>query len=322
MDATGQVAVIDIRNVMREKIERWWLNLIRLYTFHTPVAKGKYRLYQTALDVCRFPPKEIEAKTHDGRCYSLDLTEPMHQSVFFLGEYERAVTDVISSVVAEGDVCLDIGANFGWYTMLLQHLCGGLDTGGEIHAFEPMPDIFTELKRNWKLAGEPENIHLNNLALGDEAKMIDIHRFTNLSSGFSSFSTDGKSEFQTFSVPMTTLNSYLNKENMRDVDFVKIDVEGAELMFLHGATKLFEQKTPPVIMAEMALGTTKGFGYLPNDLIVFMRECAAYEFYALDDFNGALRRITGFAPDDIGANVLCVPENCEPERLQKLKFIK
>ena len=114
---------------MREKIERWWLNLARLYTFHTPVAKGKYRLYQTALDFCRFLPTEIEAKTHDGRRYIINLTDGMHQSVFFLGEYERAVTDIISAVVKKGDVCLDVGANFGWYTTLLSRLCGGANGG-------------------------------------------------------------------------------------------------------------------------------------------------------------------------------------------------
>jgi hypothetical protein len=92
-------------------------------------------------------------------------------------------------------------------------------------------------------------------------------------------------------------------------------------MFLHGATKLFEQKVPPVIMAEMALGTTKGFGYLPNDLIEFMRQRAAYDFYALNDFDGTLRKIDGFAPDDIGANVLCLPGNCDSRRFQQLKFV-
>ena len=301
----------------RRKTELLFLKLIRLYTFHTPIAKGKYRLYQAALDVCRYPPKEIEAATHDGRRYAVDLTDGMHKSVFFLGEYEPPVTDVISSVVKKGDVCLDVGANFGWYTTLLSQLCGG----GEVHAFEPMPDIFGELKHNWTLAGEPKNVRLNNLALGDEAKMIDIHRFTNLSSGFSSFSTDGKGEYETFSVPMVTLDSYLKENKVGNIDFMKIDVEGAELMFLHGALKLFAQKTPPIIMAEMALGTTKGFGYLPNDLIEFMRQRAAYDYYALNDYDGTLEKIEGFAPDDIGANVLCVPKNCEPERLKNLKFV-
>ncbi len=301
---------------MRKTIERLWLNSIRFYTLNTPFPKGKYRLYQTALNLCRYPPAQIETKIRDGRQFRVDLTEEMHQSVFFLGEYERAVTNIISKVVLKSDVCLDVGANFGWYTTLLCRAC----SEGEVHAFEPMPDIFSELKHNCELAGELQNIRLNNLALGDEAKMIDIHRFTDLSSGFSSFSTNGKSNFTTFNIPMITLNSYLLEKKVRDIDFIKIDVEGAELMFLKGATKLFEQKTPPLIMAEMALATTKGFGYLPNDLIEFIRQRAAYEFYAIDEADETLKKIEGFSSEDIGANVLCIPTNCDPKRLKKLTF--
>ncbi len=305
-----------MQQTLRQTIEQLFLKSVRFYTYNTPLAKGKYRLFQAALDLCRFPPEETEATTHDGRRYAVNLTDSMHYGVYFLGEYESAVTDAISAVVKKDDVCLDIGANFGWYTILLQRLC----MAGEVHAFEPMPEIFADLKQNFNLAGEPKNVVLNNLALGDEVKMINIHRFTDLPSGFSSLSSDGKGNFQVFSVPMVTLNSYLDEKKIANVDFIKIDVEGAELMFLNGATKLFEQATPPIIMAEMALGTTKSFGYLPNDLIEFMRQCAAYNFYALDDFNGSLKKIDGFAPDDIGANVLCLPQNCDPKRLQNLKF--
>jgi FkbM family methyltransferase len=301
---------------LRKAIERLLLNSVRFYTFNTPISKGKYRLYQAALDFCRYPPKQLNTTIHDGRRFQIDLSGGMHKSVFFLGEYERAVTDVISSVVRPKDVCLDIGANFGWYTTLLNRIC----TEGEVHAFEPLPDVFEELKQNWKLAGEPKNVFLNKLALGDEVKIINFHRFKNLPSGFSSISTHGKEDFETFSVQMTTLDSYLTENKVGGVDFIKIDVEGAELMFLKGATRLFEQQTPPLIMAEMALGTTKGFGYLPNDLIEFIRERAEYEFYALNDYNGTLRKIEGFSTDDIGANVLCAPKKCELGRLKNLKF--
>lgn len=302
---------------MRKTIERLWLKSVRFYTFNTPIPKGKYRLYQTALDLCRYPPTPIETKIRDGRRFRLHLTEEMHRSVFFLGEYERVVTNIISSVVRPGDVCLDVGANFGWYTTLLGRLCAE----GEVHAFEPLPDIYNELKQNWQLAGEPENVCLNNMALGDEERLIDIHRFVNLSSGFSSFSIDGKDDYETFSVPMTTLNSYLAERKMRDIDFMKIDVEGAELMFLHGATRLFEQRVPPVIMAEMALGTTKNFGYLPNDLIEFISQRAAYDFYAINEFEATMRKIKGFAPDDIGANVLCVPRDGDAGRVRNLNIV-
>lgn len=304
---------------MRETLERIFLKAVRFYTFHTPVAKGKYRLQEKALNFCRRAPREIIARTKDNRVFNVDLTGGMHDRVYFFGEYEPAVSEVISSVVRRGDVCLDIGANFGWFTTLFSKLTGD-DKKASVHAFEPMPDVFKSLETNVRLSRLPSNVRLNNLALGDEIKTVQIHRFDDLPSGYSSLSDMGMENFQTFDVPMTTLDAYLDERKVENIDFIKIDVEGAELMFLRGAIKIFEQKVPPFIIAEMALGTTKGFGYLPNDLIEFIRRHAAYDFYALDEVSFTLEKIEGFAPDEIGANVLCVPQNCDPERLKKLNF--
>ncbi len=134
------------RQVLRERIERLFLKSIRFYTFNTPIKKGKYRLYQTALKLCRYPPTQLEAETHDGRRYSVDLTSGMHETVYFIGEYERAVTELIYSIVRNGDVCLDIGANFGWYTILFHFLIENKKEAeqkkGSVHAFEPNPEVF------------------------------------------------------------------------------------------------------------------------------------------------------------------------------------
>lgn len=304
---------------MRERLERLFLKAVRLYTFNTPVPKGKYRLYETALRKCRAVPREIAAKAADGRNFKVDLTGGMHDSVFFLGEYEPAVSEIVSLVVKRDDVCLDIGANFGWFTTLLSGLVGDGKQAG-VHAFEPMPDIFKELQNNVRLNNSPKNVFLNEMALGDEIKEVAIHRFTDLPNGYSSLSDMGKKNFQTFTVPMKTLNSYLIENKIENVRFVKLDVEGAEMMFLRGATKLFEQTVPPIFIVEMALGTTRGFGYLPNDIIEFFRRQADYAFFALDEVNFVLEEIRGFASEEIGANVLCVPKNCDPSRVEKLKF--
>lgn len=314
-------------NSLREAIEQLFLKSIRFYTFNTPIPKGKYRLYQSALKICRYPPTNIKTKIQDGREYLVDLTNEMNETVYFLGEYEPSVTQTISSIVKCGDVCLDIGANFGWFTLLFHQLCNNKNKSknetGEVHAFEPMPPVFTALQKNWEIAGEPNNVFLNNLALGDETKEVNLYRFTDLPDGYSSLSNGmDKNNFKTFTVQMTTLNSYLTSRKINEVNFVKLDIEGAELMFLKGATKLFLQKTPPIFMVEMALGTTKNFGYLPNDLIEFIRQHADYNFYALNDYDLSLHKIDGIAPEEIGAHVLCVPANCDSSRLELLNIVE
>ncbi len=314
-------------NSFRETIEQLFLKSVRFYTFNTPILKGRYRLYEAALKICRYPPTNVETKAQDGRRYLVDLTSGMHETVYFLGEYEPAVTQTISSIVKSGDVCLDVGANFGWFTILMHRLCSHKNQTkngtGKVHAFEPMPPVFDTLQKNREIAGQPKDVFLNNLALGDETKEVNLYRFTNLPNGFSSLSNEmDKDDVKTFPVQMITLNSYLTDRKINEVNFIKLDVEGAELMFLKGATDLFLQKNPPIFIVEMALGTTKNFGYLPNDLIEFIRQHADYNFYALNEYDFSLHKIDGFAPEDIGANVLCVPANCESSRLEKLNIVE
>ena len=59
---------------------------------------------------------------------------------------------------------------------------------------------------------------------------------------------------------------------------------------------------------EMALNQTKSFGYFPDDLIKFLSARADYRFFRIDEVNERLIEINGFDHDDVGANVLCVPQ--------------
>lgn len=239
----------------------------------------------------------------------------MQTTVYFLGEYEKVLTEIVISILREGDACLDIGANFGWYTTLFHKYCGG----GEIHAFEPVPLIFEELAENYRLMGSPKNVFINNLALGEKAEELTINLFEGLPSGHASISDHGRKDAISFKCKVVTLDTYLEEKKVPDVNFIKIDIEGAEMMFLKGAEKLFKQKVPPVLLMEMALEQTKNFGYQPNDLVDFIRERAAYDFYKVDEKNSKLVKIEGFEVDDIGANVFCLPIGHYPERFAALQ---
>ncbi|MCU0349980.1 MAG: FkbM family methyltransferase [Flavobacterium sp.] len=299
---------------MQGKLAKNWLNFIRLYTFYSPLRKGKYRLFEFALRQTDELPNEQIVTSTDGRKFKVDLKSGVFDTVFFLGEYERDVTNVIEKVVRQDDVCLDIGANFGWFTTLFHKL-----GASQIHSFEPVPSIFELLNTNINLQNNTKNIFPNNLALGDKFDKVELHLFDNLPIGHASISTQGKENFQSFEAKMVPLNSYLSEKNL-EVNFVKMDIEGAELMCLQGGTNLFKQKTPPMFVIEMALETSKNFGYTPNDLIEFINSQTPYDFYALNQIDLSLKKIEGFKAEEIGANVLCVPKNCYQDRLKFLRI--
>jgi len=296
---------------MRQNIEERLLRLVRLYTLNTPVSKGKYRLFQATLAACKTRPGPVPVRLADGRRFYVDLTTGMQESLYFVGEFERVLTEIAVQLIDAGDVCIDAGANFGWYTSLFS-LHAGLS--GAVHAFEPTPRSFAELKKNYELNGEPNHVFLNDLALGEAAGTVQIHLFDGLTTGHASLAARETVDSTAFDCRMITLDSYLDENRIENVNFLKADVEGGELQLLLGSTRLFDQPVPPIILMEMAAAQTAQFGYHPNDLIEFISEAADYEFFAVNEYNGTARLIERFEDGDIGANVFCIPRNASPDK--------
>jgi FkbM family methyltransferase len=304
----------------REKIDRYLLKLVRTYTYNTPIDKGKHRAYDLALKACRAVPDELLAITKDGRKFKVHLDTGIQNTLFFHGEYETVLTRIIRSLLRNGDVCIDVGANFGWYTTLFRLCCGA---SAQIHSFEPMPPTFAELKANVELMGSPPNVFINHLALGDKPGELSINLFEGLSSGHASLSDQGRDDAVAYRCDVATLDAYLMEKSVDSVNVVKVDIEGAELRFLNGAQKLFDQDAPPIFLMEMALNQTKNFGYVPNDLVDFIRQHGEYEFYRADELSGKLIRFERFDRDDLGANVICFPKRAHADRFDALRqFIK
>jgi FkbM family methyltransferase len=303
-DLSGKVEKSRIS--FRQNLSSFLLSAVRAYTYHTPINRGKYRLITLALRLCRGVPAPQIVTTKDGRQIKADLATGMHTFVYFLGDYEPTLTALTRLLVKEGDVCLDVGANFGWYTTLFAALVGA---SGTVHSFEPVPSSFEELRINCKLSGSPGNTFINDFALTDKKGSATINLFPGLTTGHASLSQQGRNDADEFICSTDTLDAYLTERNVKSVDFVKVDIEGAELAFLKGAAPLFCQQRPPLILMEMAVNTTSNFGYHPNDLIDFIRSAADYSFFVIDEAHRSLVQIEQFERDDPGANVLCIPSS-------------
>jgi FkbM family methyltransferase len=302
----------------RQRVELAILRLVRNYTFNTPVKKGTYRLFTFVMSKCRSPQPDIVVPTLDGRKIAVDLTSGMEETVFFHGRYEPFLTEVSTALIQPGDICIDAGANFGWYSTLFATLVG---ENGAVHAFEPVGRMFEQLRTNCELLKINEHVFTNQTALGDKIGPITINLFSGESTGRASISTQGRSDVVPIECEMVTLDSYLESRSVEAIDFVKLDIEGGEMMFFKGAELLLQQDPAPTMLIEISTDIDQHFGYHPNDLLDLLSKNVDYVFFAADEIRGRLNRLTRFEKGSIGANVFCIPQSL-PEKLSAIsKFL-
>ena len=138
-------------------------------------------------------------------------------------------------------IVIDAGANVGeWSKSLLLKI-----PDAHIHAFEIVESTFEKLDVN---LGECSNVTLNNIGLSDAEGLIDIH-LTDVSDEVSSHYKFWPIR-ETIKCKVISGDSYANNNGIKEIDFLKIDVEGLELMVLKGFDFLLENKKIRLIMFE------------------------------------------------------------------------
>jgi len=239
----------------------------------------------------------------DGRKFRADLGDGMYNDLYFTGNYEKGETLYFKNELNNGDTLIDIGANFGWYTTLFSTLAGD---SGEVHAFEPVPWIYDELNANIALNHLPKNIKTNQIALGDKIDNVVINTFSGLSHGHSSISNLGRSDYKTSSAAMVKLDDYI-KEHMagRHIAFIKMDVEGAELMVLDGAIEFLTKARKIKILFEINFETASAFKYRPVDIIKKL-EGFGFEHFSKIGSDGNLIKLDANAGIEHGDNIVCI----------------
>jgi FkbM family methyltransferase len=145
---------------------------------------------------------------------------------------------------------LDIGANIGYFTMLSASLVG---SSGTVTAIEPNPES-AKLMEASRRANSFDNVSVLQIAAGREMGLLVLHG--NYSNAMTSAPPDEASEL----VRSTTVPSFKVDDlipTSKRIDFVKIDVEGAEYNALIGASELI-RRCHPTIVSEFSPQTMPG----------------------------------------------------------------
>jgi len=182
------------------------------------------------------------------------------RSNFFWGTYEPEQTQAFQKIIRSGDVVFDVGAHYGYYTLLSSALAG---PKGKVFAFEPSPGNIPCLKKHLDI-NHCDNVQVIELALSDHEGSARFDN--NASSGTGHLSLDGQIEVQITS--LDAMSARLPAPNV-----LKIDCEGAEVEVLKGGEKTICSAKPAIFLSTHGDGLKKtcfdlleSWGYAPTCL--------------------------------------------------------
>ena len=200
----------------------------------------------------------------------LDPASPPQFSIIKKGWYEPLTSKLVLSSLSNEGVFFDVGANFGYFSVLASHRVG---PAGSVLSFEPSKDAFVDLISNCN-RNHAYNIFPFQVAISDT-----IGARVNIEKKWYRQSTGGyiKSGEGVFTATLDYFYLHFSKPKVK---LIKIDTEGSEFLVLKGAKKILTEQKPLVIVE--VSNYSRRFGLKPEDIYGFMSSFG-YEGFALND---------------------------------------
>jgi FkbM family methyltransferase len=154
-------------------------------------------------------------------------------SLWQWGLFEPFETELILSLTGKGDTVLDIGANIGYYTLLLARKVGPT---GQVYAFEPDEENFALLKRNVEVNGYT-NVVLEKKAVADRTGPATLFLSPENRGDHQTYASAAEGDRQQVAIETVCLDEYGPLRD-RTVDLIKMDIQGAEARAVAGMTGL------------------------------------------------------------------------------------
>ena len=184
----------------------------------------------------------------------------------------------LARLLKPGDAYMDIGASYGDTIRIAVDAVG---SQGKIYAFEPQTDVFQQLVQMIKRFGWDTVTPVQTL-VGDHTGACVMYKHPT-NSRISSISPAWNNIQSTpISYPITKLDDWVAAHGVKRVDFIKIDVEGAELQVVRGAKTLLSTNRPTLLMEinNRKLRSDK-LGYTIDDLLSELRQVGYRRFQVL-----------------------------------------
>jgi len=234
-----------------------------------------YRILRPSGAIC------VSSEGH--RLYIHANDEGVSAQLLSSGIYDASEIEIFRREIREGDVCVDVGANIGYFTLLAARQCG---MKGRVYAFEPDRDNFSLLEKNIEINGYSQVTAVNRAA-GERTEKIRLY----LSEKNKGMHRIYPSRYCQSCVELEAvrLDDYFSDAAM-EVNFVKIDTEGAEPAVVAGMRNVLNRSRRVRLLTEFAPVSMEEFGADAKAYLTQLRELG-FTIYHVDEKSGSLKPV-------------------------------
>jgi FkbM family methyltransferase len=209
-------------------------------------------------------------------CYKKYLEDPFYN-----------LTKNYPELFENGNI-IDVGANIGYTTIVFSN---AIDKLFKVYAFEPHPVIFDNMDFMVSKYSNSANIIRVNSAIGDNEGEIQLIHNTNHHGDHQIITNVLKENIKVtkvYNVPITSIDSFVEKNSIDQVCFIKIDVQGYEHKVISGMSKTLEDNPNISIALEYDPIRMSNLGFDPDELLFWVGS-SRFKLYLIES-NGELRK--------------------------------
>lgn len=203
---------------------------------------------------------------------------------YILQPYEPYTTELFLRALKPGAVVVDIGAQFGYYSLLAAKVVG---PKGRVFAFEPALSNFEILNQNIQINDYADIIHPIQKAVGDKPTVATFFLYMD-SDSHGLFRHPQAAVKEKIFVECITIDEFLGGQPL---DVVKMDIEGNEPYALEGMKQTIEESTNLILFTELAPLFLRRAGVEPKDYLLQL-EKLGFDVQLIDERSGCLRAVT------------------------------
>ncbi len=227
-------------------------------------------------------------------------------------DHERGELAMMERLIEDDHNFFDIGANIGWYSINIAASRGG--GRGHIFCFEPIPKTFSQLKNNISI-NFVRNVTVCNFGFSNSLGEFTFYYYPEGSGNASSANVTERKDIEEVQCKVRTLDDY-TAETGAHVDFIKCDVEGAELLVFQGGLETIKRDFP-IVFSEILRKWSSKFNYNPNEIFDFFRRLN-YRSFTLD--GAFLKEFIGMDESTAETNFFFLHNEKHARKIQQMRL--